>query len=91
LRTSATSASQEIRVPVPDVKVPAGATAVVDANRFFENGLIELRPDDPNLRAKLHDVGRDVIPLAPTPIGDSPPPDDAQVWDQLGPLGQVVP
>lgn len=75
---------------VPDVIVPAGATAVVCINTLRRDGLIALESDDRALIAELQNVARDVIFLNP-PFGNSPPSEDAQVWNQLGPIGQAIP
>ena len=76
--------------PVPDVIVPAGATAVVCINTLRQDGHIALESDDRALIAELQNVARDVIFLNP-PFGNSPPSEDAQVWNQLGPIGQAIP
>jgi hypothetical protein len=75
---------------VPDVIVPAGATAVVRINTLRKDGLIALEPDDRALIAELKSVSRDVIFLNP-PFGDSPPLSEADVWDELGPIGKIIP
>jgi hypothetical protein len=76
-------------LPVPDVIVPANSSAVVCMNTLSENGTMALMPDDLGLRAELREVGSEAIFFLPTPFGDSPPPEDADVWNQLGPVGQM--
>jgi hypothetical protein len=43
---SADLSDQDPDVPVPDVIVPAGSTAIVDMNRLRQDGLIAVRLDD---------------------------------------------
>jgi hypothetical protein len=75
-------------VPVPDAIVPANTLAVVCMNTLSEDGAIGLKPDDLYLRTQLEELGHEVI-FVPTPFGDSPPHAEADVWDQLGPVGQM--
>ena len=76
---------------VEPVMVPVNSAAVVFMNTLSEDGTIALTPDDPGLRTELRkvgsEVGSDAIFFLPTPFGDSPPPEEADVWDKPGPVG----
>jgi hypothetical protein len=77
------------------VMVPVNSAAVVFMNTLSEDGTIALTPDEPGLRTELRkvgsevgsEVGSDAIFFLPTPFGDSPPPEEADVWDKPGPVG----
>jgi hypothetical protein len=70
------------------VMVPVNSAAVVSMNTLSKDGTIALTPDDPGLRTELRkvgsEVGSDAIFFLPTPFGDSPPPEEADVWGQAG-------
>jgi hypothetical protein len=87
-----TSPNNHDPVPVPDVTIPANTRAVVLMNTLSEDGTILLKPEDAGLIAHLREVG---MPdggffLPHVPFGDSPPPEDDDVWGKLGPIGSIT-